>query len=194
MKQVNMTIGRFQPFTKGHLQMCKDGYEKNNLPCVIMMIENKKYDEKHPFSDKLMKKEIELIKMRYKFIEDVIPVKSADIVKAGQALYDSGYEPQLWLCGDDRVSQYDRMISKEQYRIDGHLPEGFATYTGKGRTEGVSGTAAREALKNDDLQAFKRIMPEGTDRLFNDMRDELLKVVKEGYTSLSDFLKENLDI
>lgn len=189
-----MTIGRFQPFTKGHLQMCKDGYEKNNLPCVIMMIENKKYDEKHPFSDKLMEKEIELIKMRYKFIEDVIPVKSADIVKAGQALYDSGYEPQLWLCGDDRVAQYDRMISKEQYRIDGHLPENFATYTGKGRTEGVSGTAAREALKNDNLQAFKRIMPEGTDRLFNDMRDELLKVVKEGYTSLSDFLKENLDI
>ena len=188
-----MTIGRFQPFTKGHLQMCKDGYEKNNLPCVIMMIENKKYDEKHPFSDKLMKKEIELIKMRYKFIEDVIPVKSADIVKAGQALYDSGYEPHLWLCGDDRVAQYDRMISKEQYRIDGHLPEDFATYTGKGRTEGVSGTAAREALKNDDLQAFKRIMPEGTDRLFNDMRDELLNVVKEGYTSLSDFLKENLN-
>jgi predicted nucleotidyltransferase len=86
------------------------------------------------------------------------------------------------------------MISKEQYRIDGHLPEKFATYTGKGRTEGVSGTAARDALKNNDLQAFKRIMPDGTDKLYNQMRDELLKVVKEHNEthSLSEYLKENL--
>jgi hypothetical protein len=194
MKQVNMTIGRFQPFTKGHLQMCKDGYDKNKLPCVIMMIENKKYDEKHPFTDETIKREIDILKLKNKFIEDVILVKSADIVKAGQALFEAGYEPQLWLCGDDRVAQYDRMISKEQYRIDGHLPEKFATYTGKGRTEGVSGTAAREALKNNDLQAFKRIMPDGADKLYNEMRDELLKVVKEHNEthSLSEYLKENL--
>lgn len=194
MKEVNITIGRFQPFTSGHLQMCKDGYDKNNLPCVILMITNKKYDSKHPFSDDTIKDEIEILKLKNKYIEDVIMVNNADIVKAGQKLYDSGYVPKLWLCGDDREADYKRMISKEKYRIDGHLPDDFTVYTGKGRTDGVSGTAAREALRNNDLQAFKRIMPDGVDKLFNDMRDELMAVKESSFISLSEYLNDKINI
>lgn len=37
-KQINMTIGRFQPFTLGHLNMLKECSTKNNAPCIIYQI------------------------------------------------------------------------------------------------------------------------------------------------------------
>lgn len=40
-KQINMTIGRFQPFTLGHLNMLKECSTKNNAPCIIYQIRTK---------------------------------------------------------------------------------------------------------------------------------------------------------
>ena len=39
-KQINMTVGRFQPFTSGHLNMINDG-TNNNAPCIIYQIRTK---------------------------------------------------------------------------------------------------------------------------------------------------------
>lgn len=191
MKPVNMTIGRFQPFTKGHLQMLKDGFDYNGLPAVVLMIQNKKPDARHPFSDHLIRKEIELLKKSNSCIADVLLVSNADIVKAGQLLTDHGYQAQLWLCGDDREAAYKKQAENPKYRSQGGHPDTFTTYTGTGRVEGVSGTAAREAIKSDDIQAYKKVMPVGTERLFDSFREEL-ESVKENATSLSDYLKEIL--
>lgn len=175
MKDVNMTIGRFQPFTRGHLQMVLDGEKKNGLPAVVLMIQNKKPDARHPFSDSLVKKEIDLLKKHYP-IEDVILVSNADIVKAGQTLNESGYTAHLWLCGDDREAAYKKQAENPKYREQGSYPEDFTTYTGTGRIEGVSGTAAREAIATSDLKAYKKVMPEGTDRLFSAFQEEMLEI------------------
>lgn len=39
-KKINMTIGRFQPFTLGHLNMINEG-TNNNAPCIIYQIKSK---------------------------------------------------------------------------------------------------------------------------------------------------------
>lgn len=44
-KKINMTIGRFQPFTKGHLNMIKSGSENNTIPCIIYQIKSKDIPE-----------------------------------------------------------------------------------------------------------------------------------------------------
>ena len=41
MKKVNITIGRFQPFTQGHLNMIVEG----ELPCIVYRINSSKADE-----------------------------------------------------------------------------------------------------------------------------------------------------
>lgn len=191
MTDVNLTIGRFQPFTKGHLQMCKDGYDKNGFPTVVLMITNKRPDSRHPFSNDLVAKELEIVKKNYPFVEDIFLVSNADIVKAGQLLKENGYTAHLWLCGDDRESQYKRMTSNPKYREQGGYPDDFTTYTGTGRTEGVSGTAVREAIKNGDRETFKKLMPKGTDKLFKEFEDEISKV-NESYQPLSEYLLESI--
>lgn len=43
-KKINMTVGRFQPFTLGHLNMIKEG-TNNNAPCIIYQIKSKDVPE-----------------------------------------------------------------------------------------------------------------------------------------------------
>lgn len=169
-KPCNVALGRFQPFTKGHLKMLKDGYDKNGYPAVVFMISNKKFDSKHPFSDELIAKEMDIIKKHYKFLVETVPATNADIVKIGQKLDELGYEAHLWLCGDDREAQFKRQAENPKYRKLGNFPDDFTTYTGSGRVEGVSGTAVREAIKNNDIKKFKTLMPDGTSKLFDEFK------------------------
>lgn len=187
-KPCNVTLGRFQPFTKGHLQMLKDGYDKNGYPAVVFMISNKKFDSKHPFSDELIAKEMDIIKKHYNFLEVTVPATSADIAKIGQKLDELGYEAHLWLCGDDREAQYKRQAENPKYRELGKFPDDFTTYTGSGRTEGVSGTAVREAIMNDDITKIKMLMPNGTSELFDEFKNEITKV-KETMKDLNNYVK-----
>ena len=186
-KPCNVALGRFQPFTKGHLQMLKDGYDKNGYPAVVFMISNKKFDSKHPFSDELIAKEMEIIKKKYDFVEETVPATSADIVKIGQKLAEMGYEAHLWLCGDDREAQFKRQAENPKYREQGQFPDDFTTYTGTGRTEGVSGTAVRNALKADDKEAFKKLVPNGVDSLFDELKKEI-DAVKESMKDINNFV------
>jgi len=187
-KLCNVALGRFQPFTKGHLQMLKDGYDKNGYPAVVFIIANKKFDNKHPFSDELISKEMNIVKQKYNFVIDTLPATNADIVKIGQKLDELGYEAHLWLCGEDRETQFKRQAENPKYREQGKFPDDFTTYTGTGRTKGVSGTAVRETIKNNDTNKFKTLMPDGTITLFNEFKKEL-NAIKESINSLSEYLK-----
>ena len=168
--------------------MLKDGFDKNGYPAVVFMIANKKFDSKHPFSDELIAKEMDIVKKNYKFVAETVPATSADIVKIGQKLAEMGYEAHLWLCGDDREAQFKRQAENPKYREQGQFPDDFTTYTGTGRTEGVSGTAVRNALKANDKEAFIKLVPKGVDKLFDDLKSEIDKV-QESMKSLSNYIK-----
>ena len=189
-KPCNVALGRFQPFTKGHLQMLKDGYDKNGYPAVVFMISNKKMDKKHPFSDELIQKEMDMLKKSLKGIENTVYVNSADIVKLGQWCYENNYEPQLWITGSDRLAAYKRQAENPKYQDLGHFPSSFTTLEVPRTDEDISATKVREAIMNDDLDAFKKMMPEGTEKLFDDFK-EALSQVKECKVSLVDYIQES---
>ena len=168
--------------------MLKDGFDKNGYPAVVFMIANKKFDSKHPFSDELIAKEMDIVKKNYEFVAETVPATSADIVKIGQKLAEMGYEAHLWLCGDDREAQFKRQAENPKYREQGQFPDDFTTYTGTGRTEGVSGTAVRNALKANDKEAFIKLVPKGVDKLFDDLKSEIDKV-QESMNNLATYIK-----
>lgn len=213
MKKINITIGRFQPFTQGHLNMIMEG----ELPCIVYRINSSKSEEdtskikvkgkvakkdeikhvvdfldgadikltetekeilKRPFTNDLIEKELQIVKQsNKKYFEDVIYVKNAyDAIadfayKVSQGLY----EPNYLMCGDDRVDTYTKMIESDKpwKTADGNECENvlkgkMTVNIGKGRTEGVSGTAVRASIIKNDKSAFARIMPNGADRMFDD--------------------------
>jgi len=253
MKKLNIAIGRFQPFTQGHLNMVNEG----EAPCIVYRInssnktiERKKKgikiaskswtDEsvnkvieyidnptsdlteqekellKRPFTNELIDKELEIVKKSNKNIIDVVPVVNVydALGKYNQFLteHSDEYEVGDWMCGDDRKDNYEKNIEglskytelEVEFKSGKTLPNiligKLKVNTGKGRTEGVSGTDVRKAILNKDKDAFEKIMPKGVGSLFNDFtkafddfKVQLQNIIKEHKTmTLKEYIYESL--
>lgn len=239
-QKLNLAIGRFQPFTQGHLNMVNEG----EGPCIVYRInssnktiERKKKgikigskswtDEsvnkvidyidnptgdlteqekellKRPFTNELIDKELESVKKANKNIIDVVPVVNVydALGKYNQFLIEHSDEYKVgdWMCGDDRKADFESNIEKmakytdleTEFKSGKTLPNiligKLKVNTGKGRTEGVSGTAVRKAILNKDKAAFEKIMPKGAVSLFNDFT----KAFDEFKTQLQNIIKEH---
>ena len=248
-QKLNMAIGRFQPFTQGHLNMINEGdgpcivyrinssnktierkkkgikigsksYTDESVNKVIEYIDNPTGDLteqekellKRPFTNALIDKELEIVKKSNKNIIDVIPVVNMfeALARFNKFILDNSdkYEPQYWMCGDDRVDEYSTLIDKydklaierggEEFEnvVKGRLK----TNIGKGRTEGVSGTDVRKSILNKDKAAFEKIMPKGVGSLFNDFtkafddfKTQLQNIIKEHkMMTLKEYIFENI--
>ena len=212
-QKVNITIGRFQPFTQGHLNMIMEG----ELPCIVYRINSSKNDEdmskikvkgkvvkkdniknvidyldnggqgnlndtekevlKRPFTNELIEKELEVVKRaNKKYFVDVIYVANAyeAIADFAWKVSQGQYEPNYLMCGDDRVDTYTKMIESDkpwkawEGECENVLKGKLTVNIGKGRTEGVSGTAVRQSIIRNDKSAFTKIMPAGADGMFDD--------------------------
>lgn len=158
-KKVNLMIGRFQPFTKGHLKCVEYAYEKLSIPTVIAMINtpDNKVDSKHPFPTSLLLPIYENLFKDNKMVEKIITVKNADIVSIGEQLYNMGYEISSWTCGTDRIDSYKKMADK--YKDRAHLSDDFQMLEIKRSDEDISATAARKALIDNDRTEFYKLTP-----------------------------------
>lgn len=243
-QKVNITIGRFQPFTKGHLNMVTEG----ELPCIIYRINSSKKDSgsiikskiagktvkkdnvknvlsylngddiklnelekeilKRPFTNELIEKEFDIIKRNYKkYFVDIIYVKNAyeALADFNYKVSNGEYEPNFLMCGDDRLDKYTVLLDSDKPLIytDGKeyknvLKDSLKLNTGKGRTEGVSGTAVREAIIKNDKATFSKIMPNGTDSMFGEFLEafdqfklKLQSDINESFTNLKNYLLEH---
>lgn len=222
MKQVRVVLGRFQPFTLGHLKLAT--YDKcehkdcNDLKTVIFVVSTpkEKVDTRHPFSDDVMKKEFDLIKKNYKDkIEDIIYIKSADIVKWGAELVKRDMQAKVWITGTDELAFYQKMAAnvdsyqerypecKGAYADDFYVQEVKRNDTSDDFVSTISGTKVRQALKDDDKQLFAKMMPKGAEQYFDEFKNAVLNApepkkktskrkVKEGMMSLRNYIFEHL--
>lgn len=152
---VNILVGRFQPLTAGHIK-CVDFIRKKDLPTVICMIETKgidkktgKIDSKRPFPTELFIQNYRDILSDTIGIEDIVLIKSADIVKIKEILESKGYNIVSWSCGTDRFADYKRMAEKYAPEIEViEIPRS---------EEDISATKARVALMEDNEEEFLKL-------------------------------------
>ena len=260
MQKLNLTIGRFQPFTQGHLNMINEG----EGPCIVYRInssgkipetikgwkvggrvikpesikkvasyietqegeltEQEKELLKRPFTNELIEKELEIVKKSNKNIIDVIPVINMfdALIQFNKFMTDNAdqYEPQYLMCGDDRAEAYAENIDKYDElddawqsgkKIPNLLKGKLKVNIGKGRTEGVSGTAVRKSILSKDKSAFEKIMPKGATSMFDEFveafdkfKEQIQGLIKENkifknyinnsVKTISDFINEGKDI
>lgn len=264
-KKLNMTIGRFQPFTQGHLNMVNEG----DAPCIIYRMnssnkaiekkfnrkdkslldaikigskkwtkqevrnvidclnnggkgklsENEKELIKRPFTNELIDEEMEIIKKNNKNVLDIVIVKTMfdalDQFNAFCEQHQDEWEPQYWMCGNDRVDDYNKNLDKYIYNADeletaqnsgtkvkNVLKGVLKTNIGKGRTKGISGTDVRASIITKDINKFKQIMPKGTDvmfdkfgKAFDEFKSQIENIIKEfKMITLKDFINERLQL
>lgn len=157
IKKVNIIIGRFQPITKGHMKCIDEVYRKLHIPTIIVIVEAKKQDQRHPFVT------YELVDMYKKMFKndpriiDIVVSKNANIVDIGKKLYDMGYSIRSWVCGTDRYDSYLKMSTK--YHDDAMLDDDFELIEIKRGDEDISATKLRNAIINNDFDTFVRLFP-----------------------------------
>ncbi len=197
LKKVNLFAGRFQPFHSGHLQCCEDAYKENGLPVVIMYIHNDKFDSKKPFDDTIIERELEIIRKNYNFIEAVLWLRLPQPVRMCRVLQEEGYQPVLWLSGEDRIDNYKKMLNKSacdkiENELNMQVPELYQT------NRYSSATAVRQALKDDNKDEYIKLMPKGTDILYDEFKEQINMVkenkhiIKHSMKNLTDYLSENI--
>ena len=192
MKRVNILVGRFQPFTKGHYVCVETAKKLKNLTTVICMIDTpeSKVDKRHPFTTDLMLYTYNSLFSNDPNIEKVVPVKNADIVKIADGLRNYGYEIASWTCGTDRYDSYSRMGYK--YKEPAGLTDDFEVIEVKRGDDDISATKARTCLLNNDKQAFDSFLPTGvtfTDEMFSELKQQIDKVY-----DVSENMKRNLTL
>lgn len=181
MKKVNIVIGRFQPFTEGHYLCIQTAKKISGLNTVICMIDTaeSKADKRHPFPTNMILKVYDGLFSNDSLIEDVVTVKSANIVLIGEELRKRGYEIGSWSCGTDRYADYSRMA--ERYHDKAGLSDDFRCIEIPRTDEDVSATKARNCLLSDDFRGFIDLMPKSMMFDENDyelMRSQINKVYK----------------
>lgn len=172
MENVNVTIGRFQPFTLGHLKCCENVYKDTGLPTVLLVIEPKKTDKSHPFDKRLMEKFLSKITAAYDYIAGFLFVASADIVKNAPLCRQAGFEPVTWSCGTDRIESYRKMTGPK-YAEMAELVADFRMIEIRRTDSDISATKVRKAIADGDADRFERMVPEPIHGMFYKFRKAL---------------------
>ena len=165
MEKVNIVMGRFQPFTIGHLKCCTNVFKQRGLKTVLCVVDTTKPDEKHPFLTKMMWTGLKGLVRDYEEIVDIVLIKSADILKIGEALGAHGYSVATWSCGTDRIEAYRKMCKK--YAPDVEVIEIHR------EDSDVSGTQVRRLIKEGKEDQFKELTPKPMHKLFKQFKEAL---------------------
>ena len=177
-KPVNMFVGRFQPFTLGHVKVFEKMYKENGLPVVVYMVRGGKADpEKRPFDEDMQQAMFAKMKKQYPFLEAsfVVPNGAIDTMFAAAR---PTYEPMMWGYGTDRKKAYGNMINKQSYRDDLGVDPSFKGFEIKRGDENISASKVRNALKIDDEKTFKKMTPKSIHKFYKPLQT-IMQPIKE---------------
>ena len=160
-KEVDLFSGRMQPIHKGHEAILKS----MNNP-VVALVKGKKSSEdkvRNPLSaeyqEKLIKKLLPGVK--------VIIVDTGYIPEINNELRKEGLETIRIYAGEDRFKGYQGQIKS----FNSQMPEEKQMSVTYKKTERLaSATDVRNAIKSDDIEAFKSLMPKKLHKEWDDMR------------------------
>jgi cytidyltransferase-like protein len=190
-KPVNMFVGRFQPFTLGHVKVFEKMYKENGLPVVVYMVRGKKPDpEKRPFDEDMQQAMFAKMKKQYPFLEASFVVSNGAIDTMFAAARPA-YEPMMWGYGTDRKKDYGDMIDKQSYRDQLGVDPSFKGYEIPRTGENISASKVRNALKIDDEKSFKKMTPKSIHGFYKTLQNTLQPIKEnnnmKNLKSLSSF-------
>jgi nicotinamide mononucleotide adenylyltransferase len=168
-ENVNLVIGKFQPFNNGHLKMCTRLKKENGYPvflCVVHPGEN--VSSKYPFSKDLIKKSIgSLTSENDKLFVGFEIISSNLLEEAILSIYEK-MNPASVCVGekDFENTLLQREWIRKKYDLGGKDIDVFKT------PEWMSNKNVRSLIKKEDFQGFKNSVPKPIAVLFNEFGRE----------------------
>lgn len=149
-KEVNIVIGKFQPFNNGHLKLIKKANQTNGLPVVIMVVNGHKNFIKGEIMDKMMSlvtKELPDVVDSYKYIDN-------DLLSSALNVLESKYNPKTLTIGTKRLDNY--LLQARSLKKRKKLDNDFVLQTAP---EWVSSKEILNDLGEKNYLNFKKNVP-----------------------------------
>ena len=176
---VNIMVGRFQPFTIGHLECLYQAKKKNGCKTIIFASKGDPNPKKNkPIYGELQDEMLDRIKANHSnVIADIVYGNGAAIDKNVAIARSKGYEPISWVTGQDHEAAYWNMV--ERYGKEIGLNPNFKMVIldrdpDSDNITGVSATRVREAIISGNKKEFLRMMPEELHDLYDGFRSMLV--------------------
>ena len=201
LKEINLLIGRFQPFHNGHLKMAKFLKEKNDLPSIIAVVHpghNK--SGKSPFAEDLVAKYMEaIVKDNPNLISGYFSTKRGLLGVIYGMAKEMGYKVNLIGAGDDRIEDYKKQADYLK-KAGGDFPNEIDVVE---TPRSKSGTEVRKAIEEENFLEFKKLVPQGVSSFYNSLLSSINgKGIKESEEIITESeiaelekkaLKENIE-
>jgi phosphopantetheine adenylyltransferase len=159
-----VVMGRFQPPTLAHRDIIIDASKKFKAPVAIVLVRGEKTPkEKSPFPIEMQK--VMLNKM-IKVPHDIYITGSGFIGNFISMMRDNGKEPIGLVAGTDRIKTYKGQIKRygDEFNLNMKVKEI------KRGAQDISATKVRNALKNDDIETFKKMTDKNIWNLFDKLK------------------------
>jgi cytidyltransferase-like protein len=165
LSDVNLLVGRFQPFHIGHLKMAKTLKEKNNLPSIVAVVHpghNK--SGKSPFNEDTVTKYMEsVVKENPGVIDGYFIARKGLLGVIYGAAKELGYNVNLIGAGDDRMEDYKKQ-SEYLKKAGGDFPSDIEVIE---TPRSTSGTEIRDSIQKEDFLKFKKLVPSSVSSFYN---------------------------
>ena len=159
-KEVNIVIGKFQPFNNGHLKLIKKANQSNGLPVVIMVVNGPKSFIKGEIMDKMMSivsDELPDVIDSYKYIDN-------DLLSSAIEGLEGKYNPKTLTIGTKRLDNY--LLQSRSLKKRKKLDKDFILQTAP---EWVSSSEILNDLGEKNYLNFKKNVPKGLASIWEEL-------------------------
>jgi len=167
LQDVNLLVGRFQPFHNGHLNMVKKMAEKNELPSIIAVVHpGHNRSGKTPFDEDLVSKYMETVVKENagKILGYFIINRGLLGIIYGKAK-ELGYSVKSIAAGDDRIDDYKKQTEYLK-KAGGDFPDDIEIIQ---TPRSSSGTEVRGKIDNEDFVGFKKLVPHAVSTFYDQL-------------------------
>ena len=173
---VNIFVGRFQPFTLGHVKVLETLYKANGFPVIVFLVKSKTVKKedaaKRPYDTDTQIEMFNKVQKEYPFLKEVIVVPSAAIDIMFNQLRPK-YEPVLWGTGTDRMKAYGYMVDNAKYREELNVRSDFGLHEIKRGDDDISATQVRNSMLDDEYNLFKKLVPKSLHGMYDELKQKL---------------------
>ena len=177
-ERVNMFVGRFQPFTLGHLECLAAVKRQKGIRTFILTSMGNGKPEKPIMGDLQMEMLNRIKEAHSDIIAGIDFGRGADIcANVAKIRREYGMEPVSWITGSDHEAAYTNMVNRYGQQSNLNRDFDMIILNRDPDSEGVAGISAtrvRQAIIDGNEKEFDRMMPDELHNLFGDFRSVLI--------------------
>jgi hypothetical protein len=174
-ENVNLIIGKFQPFNNGHYKMCNRVKKENDLPIFLCVVHPGNTNDRYPFSKDLIKKSVSGVVSDNPDLFAGFEMVDDNLLESSVKKICEKYNTMSVTVGEDDFENavLQREWIREKYDLGESNIEIYKT------PRWTDNNNVRLSVMDDDFSSFKSKVPKNVAMLFNEYVREMEENKKE---------------